>query len=1314
MKYFLKRNSKRIISAVCIVTLLLGLVSTIDLARGDSAYAAVFAVKGDGVTAPAYNKNSIPALDTTGTRQYYFGQCGNAFYGVTDNSDKGVWELVDTDARLDGKDLRSAWSIDKSNSYGDGKNGQRILDYTNDQTDICFSEADKTAMITMNVDTIDKNTEGQGAIAGAYMWPLSYTQATANIRLCTRLLNKVAEDQIWTRSFAGKNGDRLAAYMIIPTNRDKAMLYNQATALSKSVCPAFKFNTKKIIMTRNASSGAMETSLSSVNKVGDDTDLKFLVNIGTAKSNFDVPYINGKKLSNVKPGTTYSFNYVDANTGLVGNGKNYVSAIIYDKDWKIVYYGNLKELENSIYVPDYKTIDGTAQITIPTDLNGTYTLALFQEEKCDAYNTDYASQPVYAQFTTIKDTELYVGLTSASSAPSNNTVKLDDTITSDMYTGTVTWGNGTTNDTDKDYMYVVPAVVWDSWSEDERTEENVKGLTEYNGGKSIKLDKRELLDYDDTYSLYSIYFPRQSANASYFAKKYTYDIASCESSVSLSQTTYTQNQKDLIQVGDAIDASMFGGSVLWSDGSTTDTKADNVYVVPASVWDNWGDDEKTKLNVELLANNGKAIKLDANELNGANTYKLYAVYFPEYPTDSTPYFTKEYTYRVATPYAVGLAADYVPGYGSNQSSPIADKVDYGTTITNHDVKDTVSISDSTTKDAELNHLFVVATSVWGGLSDSVKNNEASLAATSGVNSVVVPSMDVLGDTASYSITVVYFDYSDFHQAGVNGVDCGNCTRFSTELNIPLDVSSKYQAMLDDINAQIAIIKGAIGITDPNFDNLSISEKLKVIDSEVDKLIDLKNQKDSQLAEYQQAIADINNKLFSGNLSAEETATLQKNLEAILKEIDRIQTENAQLTTKITSLESQLQELQKQLDDALANGGTGDLAEANETIKELNTKVDSLEATIKDQNNEVADLTTKITGLQTELENKNAEIEEIKKQAEADKLKTEEEKQKLEEEKQKLEEEKKQAELEKQQAEQDKQKAELDNEQLEKDKTTLEEEKATLEKEKQSATTESAEKVEDLNNDVQNLNKTVNQQTSDIANLNATNASLKSQISSYQAALDKKNAEYEALAKEKSSAKTTASANTTNTAKTTSATSEITTSNESYTVRFETNGGSSISDQTVTNGFTATEPDDPARSCYKFGGWYSDSGFSKPYSFSKPVKSDMTLYAKWSIIKLPGIDDTEEAIESTEEVTESTEMGTETELMTEPETETEDTVFEPVNEDTTPSSTTNTTVTTTESKGGGGLGALCAVIAVAAAAGAGGLLTYNIKNSGKKK
>lgn len=77
-------------------------------------------------------------------------------------------------------------------------------------------------------------------------------------------------------------------------------------------------------------------------------------------------------------------------------------------------------------------------------------------------------------------------------------------------------------------------------------------------------------------------------------------------------------------------------------------------------------------------------------------------------------------------------------------------------------------------------------------------------------------------------------------------------------------------------------------------------------------------------------------------------------------------------------------------------------------------------------------------------------------------------------------------------------------------------------------------------------------------------------------------------------------------------------NTSYTVTFESNGGSAVAPVKVVNGRTVQKPDDPARSGYAFLGWYSDADFNSTFAFgATPVTGNTTIYARWSD-KLTGI------------------------------------------------------------------------------------------------
>lgn len=66
----------------------------------------------------------------------------------------------------------------------------------------------------------------------------------------------------------------------------------------------------------------------------------------------------------------------------------------------------------------------------------------------------------------------------------------------------------------------------------------------------------------------------------------------------------------------------------------------------------------------------------------------------------------------------------------------------------------------------------------------------------------------------------------------------------------------------------------------------------------------------------------------------------------------------------------------------------------------------------------------------------------------------------------------------------------------------------------------------------------------------------------------------------------------------------------YTVTFDTQGGSEVSQQTVKYNTSAKEPETPTRPGYTFTGWYTEPEGGSIWAFEQTISGDTTLYAHW--------------------------------------------------------------------------------------------------------
>lgn len=72
---------------------------------------------------------------------------------------------------------------------------------------------------------------------------------------------------------------------------------------------------------------------------------------------------------------------------------------------------------------------------------------------------------------------------------------------------------------------------------------------------------------------------------------------------------------------------------------------------------------------------------------------------------------------------------------------------------------------------------------------------------------------------------------------------------------------------------------------------------------------------------------------------------------------------------------------------------------------------------------------------------------------------------------------------------------------------------------------------------------------------------------------------------------------------------------SFTVTFDSNGGSTVAAETVSYGETISKPTDPTNSPHNFLGWYNGPS---AFDFSTNVTSNITLTAKWTTTVMSSI------------------------------------------------------------------------------------------------
>ncbi len=73
--------------------------------------------------------------------------------------------------------------------------------------------------------------------------------------------------------------------------------------------------------------------------------------------------------------------------------------------------------------------------------------------------------------------------------------------------------------------------------------------------------------------------------------------------------------------------------------------------------------------------------------------------------------------------------------------------------------------------------------------------------------------------------------------------------------------------------------------------------------------------------------------------------------------------------------------------------------------------------------------------------------------------------------------------------------------------------------------------------------------------------------------------------------------------------------QTFTVTFETFGGSVVVGQAVKKGERASNSTTPTKRGYVFLGWYEDIDCTVEFNFNTPIEDDIVIYAKWQVIRV---------------------------------------------------------------------------------------------------
>ena len=239
-----------------------------------------------------------------------------------------------------------------------------------------------------------------GQVDNAVFWPLSSKEANA-VKEDLRVVDP--EHPTWATSHWWLRSPGSHAYYVAVVDPDGSVHYSGYTIRiyrTRGVRPAFNLNLNSVLFASAAVGGKPDGGLTAVPEYsGNEWKLTLL----DSSRSFAVM----EKTADAAPDDTVTLNYKGATTGI----NEYISAIIADSSGA-QYYGRVAQ-------PTAES--GTVEIKIPSDLApGSYTLKVFSEQYNGDYNTDYASnftdialtveKPVDEQFTLASGGRYYFDL----------------------------------------------------------------------------------------------------------------------------------------------------------------------------------------------------------------------------------------------------------------------------------------------------------------------------------------------------------------------------------------------------------------------------------------------------------------------------------------------------------------------------------------------------------------------------------------------------------------------------------------------------------------------------------------------------------------------------------------------------------------------------------------------------------------------------------------------------------------------------------------------------------------------------------------